>query len=80
MPRGRPAGSYKYKDEEGNPISVFEWRKLGSNKRTRICFLLPKEYLAKLDRLSLKHKTTNYKIVRRIVMRYFDEKAKKENK
>lgn len=41
MGPGRPKGSVTYKDENGNPIGVYEWRKLQQKLGKRIKRRIP---------------------------------------
>jgi len=89
MSAGRPKGTYKYKDEAGNLISVFEWKKLYgiTNKlqshvklRQRIItIIIPKEYKKILNYLCEKHQMRKENLAEKIILRYFDKQKEKLN-
>jgi len=70
MRTGRPKGSYKYKDKTGNPISVFEWRRI-SKPQQRMTVTIPKEYLDVFNELQKEYEyPTKAELAKDIIVKY----------
>lgn len=81
--RGRPKGSFIYKDAEGNPISVFEWRKLNKVFKTSfreriITIAIPLEYWKIFQKLRERYNFKKTQFAEKIVIKYLKEKMKED--
>ena len=72
---GRPKGSVKYKDSEGNPIGVIEWRKMTGIANRLSITPNTRQYLLKLkDKYNLRSLDDT---VRKIIKEWIDLKKEK---
>ena len=88
--RGRPAGSYEYRDEKGNPISVFEWRRKNPQthneiviqkrkiKNRIVAFVIPEEHIEIFYQLQDKHKLNSDQLAEKIIIKYLKRRLEKD--